>query len=100
MCVCNCPPRALLLQVGVFDFGSRSSPVVLLLDRSDDPVTPLLTQWTYQVRVCACGEQAGCAHTKHVRQCCGVFAAVCAHGCKPTGGDMLLHGAARAGDDS
>lgn len=33
----------------MFDFGSRSSPVVLLLDRNDDPVTPLLTQWTYQV---------------------------------------------------
>jgi hypothetical protein len=33
----------------VFDFGSRSSPVVLLLDRCDDPVTPLLMQWTYQV---------------------------------------------------
>lgn len=39
------------LQVGVFDFGSRSSPLVLLLDRNDDPVTPLLTQWTYQVTV-------------------------------------------------
>lgn len=45
--------RACCLQVGVFDFGSRSSPVVLLLDRNDDPVTPLLTQWTYQVG-CAC----------------------------------------------
>eukprot|EP00775_Hariotina_reticulata_P002080 gene2080-2399_t len=38
-------------QVGLFDFGSRSSPVVLLLDRSDDPVTPLLTQWTYQAMI-------------------------------------------------
>ena len=38
------------VQVGVFDFGShRASPVVLLVDRRDDPVTPLLTQWTYQV---------------------------------------------------
>jgi vacuolar protein sorting-associated protein 45 len=46
------PHCAVLLacaQVGVFDFGSRSSPLVLLLDRNDDPVTPLLTQWTYQV---------------------------------------------------
>jgi hypothetical protein len=41
------------LQVGVFDFGSRSSPLVLLLDRNDDPVTPLLTQWTYQVSLLA-----------------------------------------------
>ncbi|KXZ43440.1 VPS33 protein [Gonium pectorale] len=37
----------------VFDFGaSRSAPpVVLLLDRRDDPVTPLLTQWSYQAMV-------------------------------------------------
>lgn len=35
----------------LFDFGSRgeASPVVLVLDRRDDPVTPLLSQWTYQV---------------------------------------------------
>lgn len=45
--LCYC--CTLILQVGVFDFGSRSSPLVLLLDRNDDPVTPLLTQWTYQV---------------------------------------------------
>eukprot|EP00879_Flechtneria_rotunda_P026973 GHRR01028826.1.p1 GENE.GHRR01028826.1~~GHRR01028826.1.p1 ORF type:complete len:250 (+),score=76.77 GHRR01028826.1:467-1216(+) len=38
-------------QPGVFDFGSRSSPVVLLLDRTDDPLTPLLTQWTYQAMI-------------------------------------------------
>ncbi|WIA34599.1 hypothetical protein OEZ86_012919 [Tetradesmus obliquus] len=38
-------------QPGVFDFGSRSSPVVLLLDRCDDPVTPLLMQWTYQAMI-------------------------------------------------
>lgn len=25
--------------------------MVLLLDRRDDPVTPLLTQWTYQAMV-------------------------------------------------
>lgn len=40
-----------VLQPGVFDFGSRSSLVVLLLDRRDDPVTPLLTQWTYQAMI-------------------------------------------------
>lgn len=36
----------------LFDFGRASSasdapPLLLILDRRDDPVTPLLTQWTY-----------------------------------------------------
>ncbi|GAX73583.1 hypothetical protein CEUSTIGMA_g1034.t1 [Chlamydomonas eustigma] len=35
-------------QYSIFDFGARSNPIVLILDRKDDPVTPLLTQWTYQ----------------------------------------------------
>ncbi|KAF8063735.1 VPS45 [Scenedesmus sp. PABB004] len=38
-------------QPAVFDFGSRAAPVVLLLDRCDDPVTPLLTQWTYEAMI-------------------------------------------------
>jgi vacuolar protein sorting-associated protein 45 len=57
------------VQAGVFDFGShRTSPVVLLLDRRDDPVTPLLTQWTYQVgaplhTACVIMSQPCCIHT-------------------------------------
>ena len=38
----------------LFDFGKRSAepqPVILILDRKDDPVTPLLLQWTYQAMV-------------------------------------------------
>lgn len=38
----------------LFDFGSRAAdetPLVLILDRKDDPVTPLLLQWTYQAMV-------------------------------------------------
>lgn len=38
----------------LFDFGSRGqepSPVLLLIDRKEDPVTPLLLQWTYQAMV-------------------------------------------------
>ncbi|GMH43449.1 hypothetical protein BSKO_11371 [Bryopsis sp. KO-2023] len=37
-----------------FDFGVRGGetpPLLLILDRRDDPVTPLLTQWTYQAMV-------------------------------------------------
>lgn len=34
---------------GLFDFRrSEKSPILILLDRRNDPVTPLLTQWTYQ----------------------------------------------------
>jgi Sec1 family len=36
----------------LFDFGRRAgeaAPLMLILDRRDDPVTPLLSQWTYQV---------------------------------------------------
>ena len=38
----------------LFDFGNRGTetpPVLLLVDRREDPVTPLLTQWTYQAMV-------------------------------------------------
>jgi vacuolar protein sorting-associated protein 45 len=36
---------------GLFDFGRKDGPMLLILDRRDDPVTPLLTQWTYQAMV-------------------------------------------------
>ena len=33
----------------LFDFRKTDTPpILLLLDRRDDPITPLLTQWTYQ----------------------------------------------------
>jgi vacuolar protein sorting-associated protein 45 len=39
-------------ESGLFDFKKDTSqPLLLLLDRRDDPVTPLLTQWTYQAMV-------------------------------------------------
>lgn len=41
-------------QRGLFDFGEResgSNSTVLVLDRREDPVTPLLSQWTYQAMV-------------------------------------------------
>jgi vacuolar protein sorting-associated protein 45 len=36
---------------GIFHFTRQEGPLVLLLDRMDDPVTPLLSQWTYQAMV-------------------------------------------------
>lgn len=35
---------------GIFVFQNQG-PVLLILDRRDDPITPLLTQWTYQAMV-------------------------------------------------
>ena len=39
-------------EQGLFDFRKTDTPpIVLILDRRDDPITPLLTQWTYQAMV-------------------------------------------------
>lgn len=39
-------------ESGLFDFRrTESSPLLLVIDRRDDPVTPLLNQWTYQVNL-------------------------------------------------
>ena len=36
----------------LFDFRKTdTAPILLLLDRRDDPITPLLSQWTYQAMV-------------------------------------------------
>jgi vacuolar protein sorting-associated protein 45 len=35
----------------VFDLRRQEGPLLVILDRRDDPVTPLLTQWTYQAMV-------------------------------------------------
>ena len=37
-------------ECGLFDFRrTENSSLLLVIDRRDDPVTPLLNQWTYQV---------------------------------------------------
>lgn len=39
-------------ESGLFDFRrSEIAPLLLVIDRRDDPVTPLLNQWTYQAMV-------------------------------------------------
>ncbi|KAL8110941.1 hypothetical protein AgCh_026634 [Apium graveolens] len=39
-------------ESGLFDFRrTEISPMLLVIDRRDDPVTPLLNQWTYQAMV-------------------------------------------------
>ena len=35
----------------LFNYPQADAPLLLLCDRRDDPVTPLLTQWTYQAMV-------------------------------------------------
>ncbi|CAL5223597.1 g6136 [Coccomyxa viridis] len=38
----------------LFDFGKRggeTAPIIMIMDRKEDPVTPLLLQWTYQAMV-------------------------------------------------
>lgn len=36
----------------LFEFRKTDTPpILLIIDRRDDPVTPLLTQWTYQAMV-------------------------------------------------
>ncbi|XP_020529753.1 vacuolar protein sorting-associated protein 45 homolog isoform X1 [Amborella trichopoda] len=40
------------VETGLFDFRrTEISPLLLVIDRRDDPVTPLLNQWTYQAMV-------------------------------------------------
>eukprot|EP01091_Cochliopodium_minus_P019833 TRINITY_DN8460_c0_g1_i1.p1 TRINITY_DN8460_c0_g1~~TRINITY_DN8460_c0_g1_i1.p1 ORF type:complete len:555 (+),score=171.56 TRINITY_DN8460_c0_g1_i1:38-1702(+) len=36
---------------GLFGFDQKNNPLLLVLDRRDDPITPLLSQWTYQAMV-------------------------------------------------
>lgn len=44
--------RQITQEEQLFDFRKIDTPpILLLLDRRDDPITPLLTQWTYQAMV-------------------------------------------------
>lgn len=44
--------RRIAQEPGLFDFRKQDvPPLLLVLDRRDDPVTPLLTPWTYQAMV-------------------------------------------------
>lgn len=38
-------------EAGLFDFRRAEPTLLLVIDRLDDPVTPLLSQWTYQAMI-------------------------------------------------
>jgi vacuolar protein sorting-associated protein 45 len=39
-------------EEALFDFRKTDTPpILIILDRRSDPITPLLTQWTYQAMV-------------------------------------------------
>lgn len=38
-------------ESNLFDFRQELNPMLIIVDRRDDPVTPLLNQWTYQAMV-------------------------------------------------
>mmetsp|Transcript_18584 Transcript_18584/g.22833 ORF Transcript_18584/g.22833 Transcript_18584/m.22833 type:complete len:593 (+) Transcript_18584:126-1904(+) len=46
----------------LFDFRGNPNTLLLILDRRDDPITPLLTQWTYQAMV----HELFCIHNNRV----------------------------------
>ena len=47
----NSVKSAMARESGLFSGGGAEGAVLLVLDRREDPVTPLLTQWTYQAMV-------------------------------------------------
>jgi len=50
--ILSIPQHRIQSEASLFDFRlTQVAPLLLILDRRNDPVTPLLSQWTYQAMV-------------------------------------------------
>jgi len=50
--ILSVPQHRIQSEASLFDFRlTQVAPLLLILDRRNDPVTPLLSQWTYQAMV-------------------------------------------------
>lgn len=82
-------------ESGLFDFRrTEISPLLLIIDRRDDPVTPLLNQWTFQVWL-VCKFSAFCFLTICASSESLLFPSNCASSFSSSSNLRVLHNTSR-----